>query len=40
VLVVMLLRELIDRAVRGSSEDVDFLLGHLRKATLATTKRR
>lgn len=34
-----ILRELIDRASRGTSEDVDFLLGHLTPdATLATTK--
>jgi hypothetical protein len=38
-LVATFLRELIDRAARGTSEDVDFLLGHLTPdATLATTK--
>jgi hypothetical protein len=39
VFVVTLLRALMGRAARGSSEDVDFLLGHLTpEATLATTK--
>jgi hypothetical protein len=39
MLVATLLRELMDRAARGSSEDVDFLLGHLTPdATLAATK--
>ena len=38
-LVATFLSELIDRAARGTSEDVDFLLGHLTPdATLATTK--
>jgi hypothetical protein len=39
MLVATLLRELMDRAARGSSEDVDFLLGQLTPdATLAATK--